>query len=116
LTCDAEMMNFESPAAACGTTIFWKQVGHSRWLPLALESAVMCCPHTGHANLNSLIRFGPTIPYPAPAHKPFFYGQKRGRPRPQQRTEALACSNFLRLTIALQPWCCLKRSDSFAFR
>jgi hypothetical protein len=51
-----ERMNFGSPeSGACGATILWKQVGHSNGFPLALESAVICCPQTGQANLNSLI-------------------------------------------------------------
>src|SRR5512132_4247169 len=52
----AERMNLESARGAGGTTIFWKQVGQSSWVPLLLESAVICWPHTGQANLNSLIR------------------------------------------------------------
>ena len=52
----AERINFGSPdSGAWGATILWKQVGHSNGFPLALESAVMCCPQTGQANLNSLI-------------------------------------------------------------
>src|SRR5713101_338853 len=58
-TCDAERMNFGSAdAGACGTTILWKQVGHSICEPVVVESAVMCWPHTGHANLNSLMALG----------------------------------------------------------
>ena len=39
----AERMNLESAdAGACGTTICWKQVGHSIRPPLVLESAVIC--------------------------------------------------------------------------
>jgi hypothetical protein len=54
--CAADKMSLESPAVGpCGTTIFWKQVGHSSCDPAVLESAVMCWPQTGHANLNSLI-------------------------------------------------------------
>jgi hypothetical protein len=44
-----------SDAGACGTTIFWKHVGHSDTEPLWVESHFMCCPHTGHAYLNSLM-------------------------------------------------------------
>src|SRR5712671_212142 len=59
LTWAADKMNFGSASeGACGTTIFRKQVGHSSCPPLVLESAVMCWPQTGHANLNSLIGFG----------------------------------------------------------
>ena len=54
-TCAADKMNLESAAGAWGTIIFWKQVGHSSCEPVVLESAVMCCPQTGQANLNSLI-------------------------------------------------------------
>src|SRR6266850_2215257 len=55
-TWDADKMNFGSAnEGAWGTTIFWKQVGHSICPPLVVESAVMCWPHTGQANLNSLI-------------------------------------------------------------
>jgi hypothetical protein len=39
---------------------------------LVAESAVMCCPHTGHANLNSLIACSPTISHRAGADNPFF--------------------------------------------
>src|SRR5712691_5169153 len=57
-TCVADKMSLESAeAGACGTMIFWKHVGHSSCLPLALESAVICCPQTGQANLNSLIAY-----------------------------------------------------------
>jgi hypothetical protein len=52
----AERINFGSPErGACGAMILWKQVGHSKGFPLALVSAVICCPQTGQANLNSLI-------------------------------------------------------------
>jgi hypothetical protein len=52
----AERINFESlVAGAWGTTILRKQVGQLSCPPLALESAVICWPQTGHANLNSLI-------------------------------------------------------------
>src|SRR5208282_1490459 len=52
-TWEADRMNLVSAeAGACGTTIFWKQVGHSTCPPLVLESAVICWPQTGHANLN----------------------------------------------------------------
>src|SRR5262245_61949541 len=46
--------------------------------PLLLESAVMCCPHTGHANLNSLI--GSATPFHScqATTIPFFYGQMVG--------------------------------------
>ena len=55
-TSAAERTNFESPAAgAWGTTILRKQGGQLSCPPLVLESAVMCWPQTGHANLNSLI-------------------------------------------------------------
>ena len=63
-TWDADKMNFGSAdEGAWGTTIFWKQVGHSICPPLVVESAVMCWPHTGQANLNSLIGSAETIPY-----------------------------------------------------
>ena len=45
-------------SGACGTTIFWKQVGHSICPPLVIESAVICWPQTGHAKLNSLMNYG----------------------------------------------------------
>ena len=62
----AETMSFVSAdVGAWGTTIFWKQVGHSICLPLVLESAVICWPQTGHANLNSLIASAPTISHRA---------------------------------------------------
>jgi hypothetical protein len=65
-------MNFESSeAGAWGTTIFWKQVGHSNCPPLVLESAVMCWPHTGQANLNSLIASAGTIPQAGEDDNPF---------------------------------------------
>ncbi|HLP76009.1 MAG TPA: hypothetical protein VK327_03760 [Candidatus Paceibacterota bacterium] len=51
---DAERTNLWS-ADAWGTTILRKQVGQSSSEPVALESAVMCWPHTGQANLNSLM-------------------------------------------------------------
>jgi hypothetical protein len=57
---------------AWGTTIFWKQVGQPIWLPLALESAVICWPQTGHANLNSLIASAPTISHRAGDDNAFF--------------------------------------------
>ena len=58
--CAAEIMSFESvEAGAWGTMILRKQVGQSIFPPLALESAVICWPQTGHANLNSLIAVGP---------------------------------------------------------
>src|SRR5476651_964639 len=50
------MMNFaSSDAGACGAVIFWKHVGHSITVPLRDESHIMCWPHTGQANLNSLM-------------------------------------------------------------
>jgi hypothetical protein len=50
------MMNFGSSVeGACGAVIFWKQVGHSITVPLCDESHFMCWPHTGQANLNSLM-------------------------------------------------------------
>src|SRR5437016_780057 len=65
-TWEADKINFGSAdEGAWGTTIFWKQVGHSSWPPLVVESAVMCWPQTGHANLNSLIGSAKTIPYSA---------------------------------------------------
>ena len=65
-TREADKMSFENAeAGACGTIIFWKQVGQSSCVPLLLEAAVMCCPHTGQANLNSLIALAKTIPHPA---------------------------------------------------
>jgi hypothetical protein len=64
-TCEVERMNFASAEeGAWGTRIFWKQVGHSMCPPLLLESAVMCWPQTGHANLNSLIGQSYIIPHP----------------------------------------------------
>jgi hypothetical protein len=73
LTCAADRMNFVSTeAGACGTTIFWKQVGHSICPPLVVESAVMCWPQTGHANLNSLIGSSLTIPYGAARDNHYF--------------------------------------------
>ena len=48
----------ESSAGDCGTTIFWKHVGHSIRVPLALESLLMCWPQTGQANLNSVMLTG----------------------------------------------------------
>jgi len=67
------MISLESvEVGACGTTIFRKQVGQLIFPPLVLESAVMCWPQTGHANLNSLIRFAPTIPHPPCLHNSFF--------------------------------------------
>jgi len=71
--CDADIISLESvEAGACGTTIFRKHVGHSIFPPLVLESAVMCWPQTGHANLNSLIRFAQTIPHRSRLHNSFF--------------------------------------------
>src|SRR3974390_2478931 len=62
-TCEAERMNLgSSEDGPCGITIFWKHVGHSSCPPLLLESAVICWPQTGHANLNSLIGSLQTIP------------------------------------------------------
>src|SRR5271154_257761 len=50
------MMNFgSSVSGACGTVIFWKQVGHSICEPACDESHLMCWPHTGQAYLNSLM-------------------------------------------------------------
>jgi hypothetical protein len=66
-------MNLLLPdSGAWGTTIFWKQVGHSSCPPLVLESAVICWPQTGHANLNSLIASAPTIPHRATGDNAFF--------------------------------------------
>jgi hypothetical protein len=66
-------MSFVSAkSGAWGTTIFWKQVGHSICPPLVLESAVMCWPQTGHANLNSLIASAPTISHRAGDDNAFF--------------------------------------------
>jgi hypothetical protein len=48
-------MYLEADVGAGGTTIFWKQVGHSICVPLALESVAICWPQTGQRNLNSLI-------------------------------------------------------------
>src|SRR5205809_1642519 len=73
-TSAAERTNFESPAAgAWGTTILRKQVGQLSCPPLVLESAVMCWPQTGHANLNSLIGCRQTIPQSAPQNNPFLW-------------------------------------------
>src|SRR6266705_2723704 len=67
------MISLESvEVGACGTTIFRKQVGQLIFPPLVLESAVMCWPQTGHANLHSLILFAPTIPHPPCLHNSFF--------------------------------------------
>jgi hypothetical protein len=42
-TWEADRISFvSSDAGAWGTTIFWKQVGHSICPPLVLESAVIC--------------------------------------------------------------------------
>src|ERR1039458_1260963 len=74
----ADRSNFvSSDAGACGTTIFRKQVGHSICLPLVLESAVICWPQTGHANLNSLIASAPTISHRAPGDNAFFGSHPR---------------------------------------
>jgi len=59
-------------SGACGTTIFWKQVGHSICPPLVIESAVICWPQTGHANLNSLIASTPTISHHGGDDNAFF--------------------------------------------
>ena len=64
--------------------IFWKQVGQSICPPLLLESAVMCCPHTGHANLNSLIGSHYTIPQQAGIDNSFFI-RTRGSGVPGRR-------------------------------
>ncbi len=54
---------WSSPAAgAWGAVIFWKHVGHSITVPACDESHIMCWPHTGQANLNSLMLFGGNIP------------------------------------------------------
>jgi hypothetical protein len=82
-------MNFEScDAGAWGTTIFWKQVGHSICPPLVLESAVMCWPQTGHANLNSLIASAATIPQAAEEDNAFFGSDFRGRTRHIRREQS----------------------------
>src|SRR5262245_50162717 len=74
-TTAAVTMNFESPeAGAWGTMSFWKQVGQSSCVPLVVESAVMCCPQTGHANLNSLMIARRTIPYRVKADNDIFGG------------------------------------------
>ena len=71
-TWEAERMNLVSAdEGACGTTIFRKQVGHSMCPPLVLESAVMCWPQTGHANLNSLIGSTVTISHDRVNHNLF---------------------------------------------
>src|SRR5580765_8408759 len=55
-------MNFwSSDAGACGTVIFWKQVGHSISVPACDESHLMCWPHTGQAYLNSLMKVQETF-------------------------------------------------------
>jgi len=52
----AERMYLEDGSAgACGTTIFWKQVGQAICVPLALGVLLMCWPQTGQANLNSVM-------------------------------------------------------------
>jgi hypothetical protein len=72
-TWTAESSNFVwFDAGAWGTTIFRKQVGHSICPPLVLESAVICWPQTGHANLNSLIASTATIPQAAGNDNAFF--------------------------------------------
>ena len=69
----AESMSLVSTdLGAWGTTIFWKQVGHSICPPALVESAVMCWPQTGHANLNSLIASAPTIPHRTTEDNAFF--------------------------------------------
>src|SRR6266581_4167913 len=69
----AETMSFEcADEGACGMMSFWKQVGQSSCAPLVLESAVICCPQTGHANLNSLIALARTIPYRGAADNVFY--------------------------------------------
>src|ERR1017187_5252398 len=56
VTFEPVRMNFwSSDAGACGTVIFWKHVGQSITEPACDESHLMCCPHTGHAYLNSLM-------------------------------------------------------------
>ena len=72
LTWEADRMNFVSAdAGACGTTIFWKHVWHSICPPLVLESAVICWPQTGHANLNSLIGSTARVSHSAPHDNAF---------------------------------------------
>jgi hypothetical protein len=68
------MMNFgSSDAGACGAVIFWKHVGHSITEPLCDESHFMCWPHTGQANLNSLMdKATETFHICAPTATPIF--------------------------------------------
>src|SRR5437016_647371 len=72
--------------------IFWKQVGHSNCVPAVRESAVMCWPHTGHANLNSLMISHRTIPQRSAPDNVFFGNRlvKVGRARhsPARRSVA----------------------------
>ena len=96
-TFDPDRINFGSPErGACGATILWKQVGHSNGFPLALESAVICCPHTGQANLNSLIcRINNSISRAERQCKnsPFSAGRARLPPSPDQFFSRAACSS-----------------------
>src|SRR6266550_2475416 len=56
VTSEAVSTRFGDPAAdGCGTISFRKHVGHSICEPLVRASHVMCWPHTGQANLNSLM-------------------------------------------------------------
>src|SRR5438094_8586209 len=94
-TSGAETMSLESPeAGAWGTTSFWKQVGQSSCVPLVLESAVMCCPQTGHANLNSLMIARRTIPYLPGADNDIFW--QRGGPGSVQELEEKAVAANVR--------------------
>jgi hypothetical protein len=49
-------------AGALGTTIRWKQVGHSMVVPLLLSVDLMCWLHTGQVNLNSRMVAGSKVP------------------------------------------------------
>jgi hypothetical protein len=67
------MINFgSSDSGACGAVIFWKHVGHSITVPLCDESHFMCWPHTGHANLNSLMADRKAFHIRAPSATWFF--------------------------------------------
>src|SRR5207253_1974610 len=63
-------------------------------VPLVLESAVMCCPQTGHANLNSLMIARRTIPYLPGADNDIFWQQ--GGPGSVQELEEKAVAANVR--------------------
>jgi hypothetical protein len=90
--------------------IFWKQVGHSMTEPPCDTSHIMCWPHTGQANLNSLMGFSAQTFHirAALATRIFQAGSRKGAKMQSKVFPPLRAFAPLRETISMQKSVCIR--------